>query len=172
MTLICRDQRARYHEIREKAEVDHSIMSVIIDGMDQSATNLPHLKKVSKFTVNLWHLRTHFTGAIVHGKGSEGSLDFLQYPHDPNLTMNVLLRILLRNCGETTTTGLPAKLYVQMDNCGRENKNQMVFGFMALLVEQDIFTEVSNGILCSACKQHNNSNKYDVYYKGPYAGFL
>ena len=45
MIIIIRDQRARYHDIRSKAEVDSSIMSIIIDGMDQSATNLPHLKK-------------------------------------------------------------------------------------------------------------------------------
>ena len=101
--------------------------------MDQSASNLPHLKKISKSSVNLWHLRTHFTGAIVHGKGSSGYLDFLQYPHDPNLTINVLLRTLVDRF---------KRLYVQMDNCARENKNQMVFGFMDLLVEQDIFTEV------------------------------
>ena len=62
MIIIIRDQRARYHDIRSKAEVDSSIMSIIIDGMDQSATNLPHLKKISKSTVNLWHLRTHLTG--------------------------------------------------------------------------------------------------------------
>ena len=62
---------------------------------------------------------------------------FLQYPHDPNLTVNVLI-ILLWNSRETSTTGLPAKLCVQMDNCGRENKNQMVFWFMALLVQQNI----------------------------------
>ena len=111
--------------------------------MDQSATYLPLLKKVSKSTVNLWHLRTHFTEAIVHGRGSEGYLDFLQYPHDPNLTLNVLLRILLQNFKEMSTTGLPEKLCVQMDNCGRENKNLMVFRFIALLVEQDIFTEVN-----------------------------
>ena len=67
--------------------------------------------------------------------------------------MNVLLRILLRNFREMSTTGLPAKLCVQMDNCGRENKNQMVFGFMALLVEQDIFTEVYIHVL-----------SYSVYY--------
>lgn len=51
--------------------------------MDQSATNRPHLKKVSNSTVNLWHLRTHLTGAITHGHGSEEFLDFLQYPQDP-----------------------------------------------------------------------------------------
>ena len=134
-----RDQRARYHEIRDRAEIEPSVMSIIIDGMDQSATNL---KKIIKSSVNLWHLRTHFTGAIVHGKGSSGYLDFLQYPHDPNLTINMLLRILVDRFKVTSTTGLPKRLYVQMDNCARENKNQMVFGFMALLVEQDIFNEV------------------------------
>ena len=55
---------------------------------------------------------------------------------------NTKIRILLQNFKEMSTTGLPTKLYVQMDSCGRENKNQMVFGFMALLEEQDIFTEV------------------------------
>ena len=137
-----RDQRARYHEIRDRAEIEPVVMSIIIDGMDQSATNLPHHKKISKSSVNLWHLRTHFTGEIVHGKGSSGYLDFLQYPHDPNLTINVLLRILVDRFKETSTTGLPERLYVQMDNCARENKNQMIFGFMALHVEQNIFNEV------------------------------
>ena len=94
--------------------------------MDQSATNLPHLKKVSKSTVNLWHLWTHFTGAIVHGRGSEGFLDFLQYPHNLNQ--------FNRATGKAICTN--GQLW-------KRNKNQMVFGFMALLVEQDIFTEVS-----------------------------
>ena len=142
-TLIpCRDQRARYHEIRHSAETDHSVISIIIDGMDQSATNLPHQKKISKSTVNLWHLRTHFTGAIVHGDCSEGFLDYLQYPHDPNLTINVLLRLLVRRFRDLAATGVPDKLYVQLDNCGRENKNQWVLAFMALLVQEDIFKEV------------------------------
>lgn len=118
------------------------MMSIIVDGMDQSATNLPHQKKISKSTVNLWHLRTHFTGAIVHGDCSEGFLDYLQYPHDPNLTINVLLRLLVRRFRDLATTGLPDKLYVQLDNCGRENKNQWVLAFMALLVQEDIFKEV------------------------------
>ena len=118
-------------------------MSVIIDGMDQSATNLPHLKKISKSSVNLWHLRTHLTGAIVHGHGSEGFLGFLQYPHDPNLTINVLLQLLVKRFRALHQTSLPEKLYVQLDNCGRENKNQSVLAFLALLVQQGIFKEVS-----------------------------
>ena len=112
--------------------------------MDQSATNLPHLKKISKSTVNLWHLRTHLTGAIVHGHGSEGFLDFLQYPHDPNLTINILLKILVGRFRDLATTSLPERLYIQLDNCGRENKNQFVLAFLSLLVQQGVFAEVRN----------------------------
>lgn len=91
--------------------------------------------------VNLWHLRTHLTGAIVHGQGSEGYLDYLQYPHDPNLTMNVLLRLLVTKF--QALSRLPHKLYLQMDNCGRENKNKFVLAFLALIVHKGIFSEVS-----------------------------
>ena len=78
----------------------------------------------------------------VIGDCSEGFLDYLQYPHDPNLTINVLLRLLVRRFRDLAATGVPDKLYVQLDNCGRENKNQWVLAFMALLVQEDIFKEV------------------------------
>lgn len=88
-----RQQRKRYHTIRERAETDSNIMSVIIDGMDQNATNLPHTKRMQKSDVNLWHLRNHLTGVIVHGHGSWAFLDFCQWPHDPNLTTNLLMKV-------------------------------------------------------------------------------
>ena len=40
------------------------------------------------------------------------------------------------------TRALPPKLFIQMDNCTRENKNKYVFGFFLLLIEMNIFTEV------------------------------
>ena len=119
-------------------------MSVIIDGMDQSKASLPHLKKVNKSAANLWRLRTHITGVIVHGHGSEGYVDFLQWPHDPNLTIDVLLRVLKEYLPQIAKSGgLPAKLYLQLNNCVRENKNKFVLTFLALLVKQGVFQEVS-----------------------------
>ncbi|KAL5471625.1 hypothetical protein EMCRGX_G029762 [Ephydatia muelleri] len=47
------DQRKRYHCIRERAETDRSIMPVIIDGMDQNSTQLPHTKRLQKSDANL-----------------------------------------------------------------------------------------------------------------------
>ena len=45
---------------------------------------------------------------------------------------------------------LPTCLFIQMDNCGRENKNQYVLAFLFLLVELEVFDEVWYGMVCSA----------------------
>ena len=42
--------------------------------------------------------------------------------------------------------GLPTRLFIQMDNCGRENKNQYVLAFLFLLVEFKVFDEVCDAI--------------------------
>lgn len=120
------------------------MISIIVDGMDQNATHLPHFKRKSKSAVNLWHLRTHVTGAIVHGKGCYTYCDILQWPHDPNLTMNIFLLLLLYQLTEIKNNCLtmPKKLFVQLDNCMRENKNRHVLGFLSLLVEERVFEEV------------------------------
>ena len=41
---------------------------------------------------------------------------------------------------------LPTRLFIQMDNCGRENKNQYVLAFLFLLVELKVFDEVCDEI--------------------------
>lgn len=89
-----RDQRRWYHQIREHAGTNPSIMSVIIDGMDQNSTNLPHCKRIQMSDSNLWHFRTHLIGCIVHGHQSYVFLDFMQWPHDPNLTIQVLCQVI------------------------------------------------------------------------------
>jgi hypothetical protein len=63
-------------------------------------------------------------------------IDVHQYPHDSNLTMNVLLHALGEN------QPLPPILKVQLDNCFRENKNLYVMGLMALLVKRKYVKEV------------------------------
>lgn len=66
-------------------------------------------------------------------------LDFLEYPHDSNLTLNCLLRALVITARDGH---LPSKLCLQMDNCGRENKNKFFLGCMALLVKMGIVDEI------------------------------
>ena len=112
--------------------------------MDQTKTNLPNTKHVAKSTSALWRLRTHVTGVLVHTRAPHGKLafvfvDLLQFPHDSNLTITLLLRSLVSVCQQQQ---LSENLYIQMDNTSRENKNRYVLAFCALLVKLKIFNKV------------------------------
>lgn len=65
-------------------------------------------------------------------------VDMGQYPHDSNLCVEVILRSLLH-----VKMDLKNKLFLQMDNCARENKNKFICALAYLLVETGIFEEVS-----------------------------
>jgi hypothetical protein len=94
-------------------------MSIIIDGMDQAKTTLPHFVHASKFTSTMWRLRVHLVGVIVHGVGVYGFFDLFEFSHSTNLTLSVLMNIFYIH-----RDSLPDTLYLQMDNCARENKNR------------------------------------------------
>ena len=131
-------ERSRYYDNRQRARQEpHKYLSIIIDGMDQSKTDLPHLARKNKAACNLWVLRTHITGALVHGRRSYAFVDVNMWPHDSNLSINILLQILLDQ-----KDSLPPILYLQLDNCFRENKNRYFLGFIALLVYHKVFKEV------------------------------
>lgn len=135
-----RKERERYYLNRERARHDpQKYISIIIDGMDQSKTDLPHFATKTKSSSALWTLQTHISGGIVHGRRTFALIDLMLWPHDSNLTINVLLHILLSIAAADT---LPAVLYIQFDNCTRENKNKFVLGFLALLVHLGVFKEV------------------------------
>lgn len=117
-------------------------ITIIIDGMDQNKTNVPSLPQQTKSTQNLWRVRTHLTGVLVHTKAEKGKLafafyDLLQWPHDSNLTIAVLLAVLLYL--SEIFEALPGILYLQLDNTSREN---YVLAFLALLVQLKIFKKV------------------------------
>lgn len=113
--------------------------------MDQNKTNVPLVCQQTKSTQNLWRLRTHLTGALVHTKAEKGKmafayLDILQWPHDSNLTITVLLDVLQQI--QSKLGSIPKILYLQLDNTSRENKNKYILSFLALLVQLKIFKKV------------------------------
>lgn len=62
-------------------------MSIIIDGMDQSKTDIPHITTNPKVLAGAYKLETHITGVKVHGRGTVMVLDCGQFAHDSNLTI-------------------------------------------------------------------------------------
>lgn len=136
-----------YYKHRYKARrFPDKYLTVIDDGMDQKTTNIPRVRRKTKATCNLTYIGTHLVGAILHSgqssKGKEiyGSFDFYQWPHDPNLTASVLLRMLAKWC---QFYKLPPIFCLQLDNCVKENKNQYMMWLFALLVELLVFDKVN-----------------------------
>lgn len=69
------------------------------------------------------------TGCLIHTQSPHGKLaytylDLLQWPHDSNLTVTVLMNSLQEIV--KIRTALPENLYLQLDNTSRENKNKFV----------------------------------------------
>ena len=138
-----RNERKTYYYQRRKATdlLNHKkYLCIIIDGMDQAKLLVPNLHHCAKSYYSAWRLLMHLTGVINHGREVIGLFDMFQWPHDSNLTMNVLLRVLLR-CDY-----IPDVLYLQMGKWFRENKNQFVFVFVGDLVKLEIFRNV---LLCT-----------------------
>jgi len=122
--------------------------------MDQKTTCIPRVRRKTKATFNLATVGTHLVGTIFHSGQSPnakdvlGSFDYYQWPHDPNLTASVLLAMLVRWCEKYL---LPPVLYLQLDNCVKENKNQYILWLLALLVELKIFEKVNLCMIGSFC---------------------
>lgn len=96
-TLVCRNEREKYAKHRHKAEKYPSkYMSIIIDGMDQDKTNIPHLISIPKALAGNYTLETHITGVRVHGRSTITFIDCQQFPHDSNLTIELLSRVFLK----------------------------------------------------------------------------
>lgn len=61
-----RVERHHYHTRRIAAQQNpQEWLCMIIDGMDQSKTDVPHLAKETKSTAGLHRLKTHITGELV-----------------------------------------------------------------------------------------------------------
>jgi hypothetical protein len=95
--VLYREEREKYYKHRNKAkQKPNEIVCMIIDGMDQMKLMIPKLINVMKAYSSAWRLKTHLTGVLNHGREAIGYFDLHQWPHDSNLTINILLRALLR----------------------------------------------------------------------------
>ncbi len=123
--------------------------------MDQDKTDIPHITSNPKAMAGGYTLDTHVTGAIAHGRCTMMAIDCGDFPHDSNLTIEVIIRLLhqfkvcsILNTACTDVTELypqdtlPPVLYIQMDNTCRDNKNKYTLTFTALLVQLGIFKKV------------------------------
>ncbi|KAL3688646.1 hypothetical protein R1sor_014955 [Riccia sorocarpa] len=115
-----------------------------IDGMDQKKTALPHFSKQPKSVDGAALVGMHLVGAMIfHCKlRTRAFLTYNNLKSDSNLTITVLQKILLEWEGILTPT-----LYLQLDNTVRENKNNILFAYLAMLLEKKMFKKIKLGFL-------------------------
>ena len=89
---LYRREREKYTKHRRKNKKYPSMyLSLIIDGMDQEkATNIPHVISNPKVLAGGYTLETHVTGVRCHGRGVTTFIDWRQYAHDTNITIQLL----------------------------------------------------------------------------------
>ena len=117
---------------------------MIIDGMDQKKTLLPHFVRTPKKLQEENFIQFHLVGCMVFN-GKMCPRVYFTTPNiynDANLTITIIHHVLTHWSGK-----LPQVLYLQLDNTSRENKNQIVFGYLSMLVEMRTFQKVKVGFL-------------------------
>lgn len=128
---------------RGKAEdpaTHEHVLSMIIDGADQSAYGLPYFHNTTHSTQGKWKVKTHLMGAIVHGRKTYAYTYIDNIKHGNNLTIETLHRLLLDTAA--TEGKLPKTLYLQLDNTSKQCKGRFVLGYLACLVAWGLFDEV------------------------------
>jgi hypothetical protein len=101
---------------------------------------MPYFCDITKTTSDLSKLKHVLNGVIAHGRGSYIYTSTMKCGKGCNVTVE-LLQLVLTDL-DRDGRGLPPVLFLQMDNCGSQNKNHYVFGYLAWLVSRGVFREI------------------------------
>jgi hypothetical protein len=150
-----------HHKVKA-AYYPKKVATFILDGMSSNMASLPlFLNPRRKMGDHCTFCDLHLVGLIDH-KHSELKNVFLSPEssrQDPNLTITAILYGLFH------LTTWPEKLYLQMDNCWRENKNKYVFGFAAWLVFARAFHKVKVSFLIKGHTHENVDRMFSLISK-------
>ncbi|CAN0386362.1 unnamed protein product [Pylaiella littoralis] len=133
--------RKAYMAAKEQAKTNpDSILVMAVDGADQQLFALPYFRQLTKDTARGWKMRTKLIGALVTGEMMMFFTLASNWETGANLTIQVVhstLVQLIKSLGEGKA--LPRRLWLQMDNCSRENKNRIFLAYLHMLVQFGVF---------------------------------
>jgi len=130
-------------------EEPNKYLLIEMDSMDQQKAAIPHLREKPKALDPVNTVPYHVTAARIPGYGVLEWVYNNNLAHDSNTTVTILHRALQEV--HRTRGFLPPTLFLQLDNCTRENKNHNMFAYLANLVEQRVFKKVELGFLPVGC---------------------
>jgi hypothetical protein len=115
-----------------------------IDGMDNAKTFSPHVSTsftASKALSNKGtFLKTKLLGVLSEGFKFTGYFTYPHYGGGPNTLCSCIHMFLVAYVKKNGSQ--PSTLFLQLDNCGGDNKNHTVFGYLGYLVQEQVFTAI------------------------------
>ncbi len=139
-------ERQEYKSKRDKAIADpSSAWSLIIDGADQTAFGLPHFSSTTK--AERGHaIKVKLVGMLEHA--CENRLRLLTMTEEHQTGANHIVESLHRFLMDRSLySQVPPTLYLQFDNCTRENKNRFFLSYVECLVRWRVFKQVEVSFL-------------------------
>ena len=153
--------KSHYHHVFMSRDLEESLrlippdapkamLVVMTDGMDQAHWSIPRFAgwKAAKRFSTLHRPRCIVQGCWVFHYGLHFIVADKTQPHDSNFVVETVARALehVRLTSERLGRPLPRELILWCDNTTRENKNNIVLSYMALLVCRGMF-----GLTSVAC---------------------
>ena len=142
-----RRERSSYYSRRDQAiSQPNHYCSLIVDGADQKAYGLLHFVFNSKDDRG-HKLKVKVVAALEHGR--QKKLNFYLMTEEFETGSNHIIEAIHRTLdAKYLEEGkLPANLYLQLDNCTRENKNRYLFSYLEILVKIGVFLTVQVSFL-------------------------
>lgn len=140
------EERRYYRMKTEMAKGDPGdYLSLAIDGADQKNYTLPHFSTHTKDERG-HGLAVHLVGVLIHASISQLRLFTMTDEHATG--SNHIVEAIHRVVDEISKCGrLPRTLFLQLDNCTRENKNKFLMAYIEFLVHKKAFDTVEVGFL-------------------------
>ena len=146
LDLVMEERRMYQNRCQRAIRYPKKYTSIVVDGADQKAYGLPHFLDKSK--ADRGHkFKVKCVGCLKHRASKKLWMYVMteEFLTGANHIIEVIHRVLAALKAEAGR--LTEVLYVQVDNCTRENKNRYFFGYLELLVALGVYLEVEVSFL-------------------------
>ena len=136
------NERRKFRQHQEKARTNKKYMSMIIDGMTQKTTALPHFQRKPAWC-GKDELGVHVIGSIIEDCGIHLEFSYGNVGDNTNVLIDNIHKGVERMHAKRREANepFPEVLYLQLDNVNH-NKSKCLMTYLSYLVETNVFRKV------------------------------
>ena len=130
-------------KVQRAVDRPDEFLSIQLDGTDQLPFGCPSFIQIYK-KEGPQRIHFHELVAVIDNSSDREVLifDSMEHiPHNPNMIIDALQKTL-KHVEKRNGGVLPPTLYLQFDNCLRENKNAYMCAYLSMLIERGVFQRI------------------------------